>query len=147
MTEPKPKLRWFQYRLRTLLIFVSVVAVILSIISWYTHNYRLVEKQRSLTFAVAPCGGTVFYDNGYPEGYYLHPLPSLWYEAIWGPQHRIVAVDVGNGEHLEDDDIATVPWLSIRCILYDAEAIAPLTLQKLRQACPECQLVPRKARM
>ena len=136
MTTLKPKLRWFQFRLRTLLVVVSVVALVLS---WYVPRYRLVENQRHVTCAVGPCGGTVFYESGQPENYFLSPLPSLWYEAISGPQHTIIAVDVGNGESLGDDDIAAIRSLHLQCVFYDADTIDASTLQKLQQALPQCE--------
>lgn len=143
MAPMKPRLRWYQFSLRTLLIFVSVVAIILA---WYTHRYRLVEKQRQLTFTVKPCGGTVFYEDGHAEGYFLHQLLPLWYEAVCGPQQRILAVDVGNAKELKDDDIAAIRWLSIKYVFFDEQALDPITLERLRHGLPESEIVARKQR-
>ena len=50
---PKSRLRWYQYRLRTLLIIMTVLAVWMAVISHRARQQKLaVEKIRAL-------GGTV----------------------------------------------------------------------------------------
>jgi Leucine-rich repeat (LRR) protein len=56
MTAPKPKLRWFQYSLRTLLVFVTLCAIPCS---WLAVKMRQAKRQRSVVQAVLAAGGIV----------------------------------------------------------------------------------------
>ena len=48
---PRPKLRWFQYSLRTLLVLMTLVAAGLGIYKWWT----IVREQRRLQAFIRSC--------------------------------------------------------------------------------------------
>ncbi len=60
MTAIKPKRRWFQYSLRTLLVFVTVCALACS---WLAVKMRQAERQREAAKAIEKLGGQVFWDS------------------------------------------------------------------------------------
>lgn len=56
MTDTKPKLRWFQFSLRTLLIFVTLFAILLN---WIGPKIRQAKRQREAVVAIQNLGGVV----------------------------------------------------------------------------------------
>ena len=66
---PKPKRRWLQFSLRTLLVFVTLSAVACS---WFVVKMQQVRRQREAVKAIMEAGGWVWYDyefafdNGVP---------------------------------------------------------------------------------
>ena len=62
----KPRRRWFQYSLRTLLILTTIIAVWLA---WWSHKTR---QQREVVEALKDIGGDVIYDFQLPNG------PAYW---------------------------------------------------------------------
>ena len=58
-TPPKPQRRWFQFRLRTLMVFVTLCAVACS---WFAVRWRRAEKQREAVEAIREAGGNVRYE-------------------------------------------------------------------------------------
>ncbi len=61
MSDPKPKRRWFQYSLRTLLAFVTLCALACS---WLAVKMRQAERQREAATAIEKLGGSVRWDDG-----------------------------------------------------------------------------------
>jgi len=79
LIQPKTKLRWFQYSLRSLLLFVTVVAVVVSLVTWLCPSGFAIgrgkftpdSKQRTM---YAHFDYTViFHNRGNPklDGHYL----------------------------------------------------------------------------
>ena len=60
MTDRKPKRRWFQYSLRTLLVFVTLSAIPCS---WLSVKMRQAERQRQAATAIEKLGGTVTWND------------------------------------------------------------------------------------
>jgi hypothetical protein len=57
--SPKTPRRWFQFRLRTLLMFVAIVAVPCGWLGW---KLELKRKERAVLSEVNRLGGTVLFD-------------------------------------------------------------------------------------
>lgn len=57
--QPFPWRRLAQYRLRTLLIFMAVCAVLFALLGWWSHKAR---QQRASVAAIRARGGGVRYD-------------------------------------------------------------------------------------
>jgi hypothetical protein len=56
---PKPKRRWYQFRMRTLLVFVLLLSVPLS---WFAWKLQKARRQREAVEAIVEAGGYVYYD-------------------------------------------------------------------------------------
>ena len=59
MTDPTPKLRWYQFSLRTLMVFVTLCAFACS---WLAVKMRQAKLQQEAAAAIVKLGGTVKYD-------------------------------------------------------------------------------------
>lgn len=59
MTTEPPKRRWFQFRLRTLLIIVLVLSLPLS---WFAWKMEKARRQRTTIIEIESLGGRVIYD-------------------------------------------------------------------------------------
>ncbi|MGA2797346.1 MAG: hypothetical protein ABSE63_07210 [Thermoguttaceae bacterium] len=64
--SPKPKRRWYQYSLRTLLIFVTLFAVACS---WLAVKMQQAKRQRKAVDAIRKHSGEIFYDNDKYDNY------------------------------------------------------------------------------
>jgi hypothetical protein len=84
-TAPKPKRRWYQYSLRTLLIFVTLFALACS---WFAVKMQQARRQREAVEAIEKLGGEVWYEtpNDKPGFYYYpkHSPNSTWLRKILG---------------------------------------------------------------
>jgi hypothetical protein len=76
-TNAKPKFRWYQYSLRSLLIFVTFVAFLCSLYAAITHSAR---KQKEAVKVIRKCGGDVYYDFEM----FGEDGCSLWIDGIMG---------------------------------------------------------------
>ena len=73
MTEPepptpKPKLRWYQYSLRTLLVFVTVCGILFG---WIASVVKRIHDQRKVVSRIQNLGGFVGYDYQYCDGQFV----------------------------------------------------------------------------
>jgi hypothetical protein len=57
--EKQPKLRWYQFRLRSLFILTILVALASS---WFAVEVRRASRQKELVADLMKAGGTVWYD-------------------------------------------------------------------------------------
>lgn len=85
---PKPKLRWFQDGLRTLLVLVTLCAFACS---WLGVKLQQAKRQREAVTAIEKVGGSVVYEyqfdaSGGPfDGYRVHePLGPKWLRNVLG---------------------------------------------------------------
>jgi hypothetical protein len=75
----KPKLRWYQFSLRTLLVFMTLCAVACS---WLAVKVQQAKRQREAVDAIQKLGGGVIYDYdvyGKPK-----PQPPPWLRYLLG---------------------------------------------------------------
>ena len=76
---PKPKLRWYQYKLRTLLVLMTLAAIFCS---WYACEMRNAAERRSSIERIIELGGDVrYYEVDVP--YRLVALDSLGAPPRW----------------------------------------------------------------
>ena len=83
----RPRLRWYQYRLRTLLLFVLLVNIGMSAVATRMQKAR---RQRDAVAAIEKSGGSVWYDHEVDEsgspllpGHRPPPWPS-WLRTLFG---------------------------------------------------------------
>lgn len=101
MTTEKPKRRWYQFSLRTLLVFMLLFSIGMS---WFAVKLQQARKQREIVQVITELGGGVSYDYGleaFPSptsGRRKLPQP-LWLVRLLG---RDFFVDV-DGVHFYDN--------------------------------------------
>ena len=83
--KPKPKRRWYQYSLRTLLIVVTLFALACS---WFAVKMQQAKRQRETVEAIKKVGGFIFYDYQIDEsGKVIHsagPFAPIWLRNLLG---------------------------------------------------------------
>ena len=84
--KPKPRRRWYQYSLRTLLIFVTLVGCGFG---WLGSKVREARQQEAVLALIWNNGGSVFYDYQWdPQGKQLLPNATppgpAWLHALLG---------------------------------------------------------------
>lgn len=96
MADSKPKLRWFQFSLRTLLIFVTVCAIPCS---WVTVKKQEVSRQRKVMAAIETLGGRVTWDST--------PWGPVWLGFLLGDDFygHIAGVDFGHCWKVGNSDL------------------------------------------
>ena len=80
MTTEPPKRRWFQFRLRTLLVAILVLSVPLS---WFAWRMEKARRQREVVEAISRLGGNVEFDLDMETPYWL--LRLLGQESVLKP--------------------------------------------------------------
>src|SRR5438445_747985 len=78
--NPTPKLRWFQFRLRTLLLLMLVVSVALG---WLVHERRTIAERRKALVRIGPY---IFDPAGQPP----QPTWRLWLLGDDWPRYAVV---------------------------------------------------------
>src|ERR1700676_2985640 len=81
----RPPRRWYQYSLRTLLIFVTLVG---SGLGWLGMKMREARQQQAAVVAIESAGGRVQYDYQYDAkgvyDAYAAPPGAAWLHALLG---------------------------------------------------------------
>jgi len=95
----RPKRSWIRFRLQTMLIVVTLLAV------WLGAHIHSANTQRQSVAVILDCGGSVQYDFQYPTGSYGYddfsysatsPVPQRLHEFVGVDFfHDVVAVKVG----------------------------------------------------
>jgi Leucine-rich repeat (LRR) protein len=99
--SPKPKRRWFQFSLRTLLVFVLLVSIGLS---WFGVKMQKARRQKEAVKAIEKAGGEVLYDYGLGAPFADEPSVPKWARALLGDDFFLDVVGVwGNLRDFGDD--------------------------------------------
>jgi hypothetical protein len=100
----KPKLRWYQFSLRSLFILMTLVACACS---WYAYEMNEAAKRRAVIEKIEKLGGFVRYydptDTTTPVEYRRGEPPKWysWLRKLHGDQHLGNAVGFGVGRMVE----------------------------------------------
>ena len=108
MTAPKPKLRWFQFSLRTLLVVVTLCAIPCS---WLAVKLRQARRERAAATAIEKLGGQVEWSK---------PSGPAWLRSfvgddsfktvkgvdVWGSEEAPPGMGLAKGTRSEDTDAA-----------------------------------------
>jgi hypothetical protein len=90
----KPKNRWLQFSLRTLLVLTFLFCIVFSLYSWFALRMRSAQRQEKAIHALSVSGMGVSYDYEFDirnGGYYQIPnarLPEpVWLKALLGDDY------------------------------------------------------------
>jgi hypothetical protein len=134
---PQPKLRWYQFRLRTLLLFVLVASVGMS---WFAVKLNQARRQRAIVEKIESMGGQVKYDFQYdPSGKNIDdakPFAPFWLENLLGNDFFSNVIDItflSRADDVTDSSIAewsNLPRL-LRLSLTDAHQVTDKGLKTI----------------
>ena len=147
MDAPKPKLRWFQYSVRTLLIVVTLFAILCS---WLGVKLGRYERQWAAAGAVVELGGHVDWPTGIgPGGDFVFPaefvdlantqatdadLNNLW--AFW----RLKRLSL-SGTHVTDVGLENLKGLRhLQQLNLCNTKVTDDGVEKLQHALPNCTI-------
>lgn len=102
MEDERPKRRkWFQFRLRTLLVAILVLSLSLS---WYAVKVERIRRQKRIGSIIEGAGGTVSYERTEP------PVPQ-WIRGLFGDDFFVVTAVTVNEEWVipEGEEVVNVP--------------------------------------
>jgi hypothetical protein len=130
---PKPKRRWYQFSLRTLLIFVTLSACACS---WFAVKMQQARKQRQAVQAIKKLGGTVRYDY---ELNVAAPNPTppgpVWLRKCLGADFVAnVAEVIFSGAQITDADLEQLQDLAkLQQLLLSDTQVTDAGLEHLEQ--------------
>ena len=102
---PKRKRRWFQFRLRTMLIFTLICAVGSA---WVAHRMEQKRREREAIEAIGKLGGSVWYDYQRVAG--GEPPGPAWLRKLFG-EDFFSEVD---GVLLDESDVTVAGLLNVK---------------------------------
>src|SRR5437867_11243655 len=95
MSSPAPKLRWYQFSLRSMFIVVTLLAIPCG---WYGMKMQQVKRQREVVAAIVKLGGRVEW---------LEPSGPRWMRWLLGDDLFTPPSKIFFGESgLTDDELA-----------------------------------------
>ena len=98
---PKRQRRWFQFSLRSLLIFTAIVAVCCG---WMGRRIEQKRNEREAVEAISKLGGEVMYDSG------AAPPGPNWLRRLLG-EHFFSKVDQVTLHHVTDEELTCLDEL------------------------------------
>jgi hypothetical protein len=131
------KRRWFQYSLRALLIFVTIVAIFMS---WLAVKLQQAREQRAIADEITKLGGEAFYDYQYDlDAYYGNkrgePSGPLWLRNLFNDDLFNNLAGVAMLEHPISDGqlqrLANLHYLK-SMMLWKAENITDAGMEHLK---------------
>ena len=159
-SDPRPRRRWLQYRLRTLLIAMVLASMVLS---WFAARLQRARRQHEAVVAILGCDSCeVAYDGDSRDVFVpdfdlikaafegtpppVAPPPS-WCERLLGKDFSRRAVSVGVplsqvGEILPP--LKQLPYLQrVRIVVFDDDCDDELTaaIGKVKQAVPDADVL------
>ena len=138
---PEHKLRWYQYKLSSLFILMTLVALAFS---WYTNEmFKATERRRAIAEIEKLGGSLSYYDASDPKAL-GEPLRWFsWLRKLHGDEHLGNAVVVElYGTQITDavlvhlKGLTKLEWLWVRETRITDEGI-----KKLQEALPNCKII------
>ena len=124
MTAETPKRRWFQFRLRTLLIAIVVLSLPLS---WFAVKMERARRQREMVKTVCEAGGNVIYGKPW------YPVPK-WMRDFFGDDLFFPVVDVGFPGALGDNEVPCLKGQTrLKTLYLSHTCITDSALEHLRE--------------
>ena len=147
----KPRRRWFQFSLRTLLIVVTLSAVPLGWVGWKLEQGR---RQRAAIAWVEKMGGTVAFVSVEETSWWRE-----WTDKLFGPSVREVDLrgtpvtdlsplaglknlDLLYLRNTQVSDLSPLAELkNLKWLLLGNMSVSDEDVQELRQALPNCEII------
>jgi Leucine Rich repeat len=117
-TTPKPRRRWYQYSLRTLMVLMLAIGCGLG---WFTARMRQARSQRKTVETIAELNGWVGYDYEFDASNHriqgAQPSGPAWLRSVLGGDFfdRVVFVDRDNYGAIPSDawweELRRLPYL------------------------------------
>ena len=124
---PKTKRRWYQFRMRTLLVVVTVVTVPLGWVGWRLEQAR---GERAVIAWVMETGGSVSFHHG--QRSWWGKSTDKWF----GKRVRSASL-----QKMQVSDLSPLAELKNLEQLYVSRTkVSEEQVQKLRQALPNCEI-------
>ncbi len=122
--SPKPKLRWYQFSLRTLLLFVLIAGMGFGLLG---QRIQRIRSEIRATAELEKLGAEIGF---YPQEEWkdILPIPDRWLWKCFGNS----PVDSGL-EHLEK--LTSLEWLHLN----DTQ-VTDAGIEKLQRALPKCRI-------
>ena len=106
---PKFRLRWYQYRLRSLLILMVLVSLGMS---WFAVKMQQAKRQGEAVKQIKKLGGTVGYDWQDPALGKTEPSGPAWIRKLLGEDFFAAVVLVSVHAEGSDDDLEHLKGLA-----------------------------------
>ncbi len=147
---PKPKLRWFQYRLRTLFVLTAVVSVPYG---WPAFKIAQFQRELRTVIAINHFGGTV--DSHFPPadarqwyiirihlaGTRLTDADLLRILDPADPHNKVNTLDLA-GTTVTDVGLAHLKrFVTLRTLNLTATSVTDAGVDKLQNALPNCKII------
>ena len=133
--QPKPRRRWYQFTLRTLLVVVTLAGCGFA---WLGIKVRNARQQQAEVAAVARAGGSVIYDYQFvvPGNAIAGVTPPgpVWLHRLLGDDcfQTVVEVNLSN-QFFDDDDLAQIGNLpSLKVLRLDGTMVTDDGLEHLQ---------------
>ena len=130
--NPKRKLRWYQFSLRSLLVFVTIFAIACS---WFAVKMEQARKQKEAAVALRKKGASILYD------YQLEVSKEVVFQSLQGEMQEPISPRPGLMRTVLGDDIfvnvvvvdfsGSTPWAQVR-IGNPASKVTDADLESLR---------------
>jgi len=142
MTD-KPKLRWYQFSLRTLLILVTLAAVVCS---WYAVEMQQAAKRRAAIDKIEKLGGSVKYYDASDPNAPGEPLRWFsWFRRLHGDEYlgNAVAADFVFVSPLNIDagllHLRSLPEVEV--LWFSDLQVTDEDVKALQQEFPNCRII------
>jgi len=147
-TEPEPKLRWYQYSLRSILIVAIMFCLLFA---WIGVKIRQGQKQKEIVEWVEKNGGRVHYDipfNPEANNSASNNLPSRGFLAVWIGVDYFYNVEAVYFPVTEEymkagiwtDELALKPLYGLPHLTTASFGQPPPSVQNLQAELPNCKI-------
>lgn len=152
----RPKRRWFQYNLRSLLILTTVAAALFGVHARWSYKAR--QQQKALS-ALTPAGISVFYDfqieridiqSSFPirRASVRPPLWPRWLVNVMGVDYfgTVFEVDL-YGMSVTDESLQPLEQLpALKYVFIDHSQVTDAGVARLQKALPNCKIIVNSGR-
>lgn len=135
---PKPKLQWFQFSLRTLIVFVTLCAIPCS---WIAVKMKAARRQREMVAAIYELGGSVCHDwQCNAEGYQWAaierqrpPVPE-WLRNLLGDDFfgNICSIHLGGTQVTDATLEPFTRIIQLRYLTLENTQVTDITLERIK---------------